>query len=157
MGNEFLWRLMNQNQFRHLWLQHSIGTGYALSSGSQSAHFVMGLWGVFCLYPTIWCILALKCRVRLEIEYTYHADIFHNSLSSHCNDKLTLPYQPNTEHKSPLNASMFYRTITHSGLDTERLNPWCVSNSTCSLTSFGLRNNETSNFYSTGCIMYPYL
>jgi hypothetical protein len=30
-------------------------------------------------------------------------------------------------------------------------------NSTCSLTSFGLRSNETSNFYSTGCIMYPYL
>jgi hypothetical protein len=148
---------MNQNQFLQLWFQHSTGTGYAVSSGNQSAHYVMWLWSVFCLYLTIWCVLALNCRVRLEIEYTYHADMFHSSLCALCNDKLTLPYQPNTENKSPLDVGIFYRTITHSGLNIERSNPWCISNSTCSLTSFGLRSNETSNFYSTGCIMYPYL
>ena len=83
---EFLWRLRNKNQFIQLRFQHSIGTGNAVSSGSLSTQFVMWLWSVFCLYLTIWCVLARNCRVLLEIEYTYHADIFYNSLSSLCND-----------------------------------------------------------------------
>ena len=53
---EFLWRLRNQNQFLQLRFHHSIGTGYNVSSESQSAHFVMWLWGVFCLYLTIRCV-----------------------------------------------------------------------------------------------------